>query len=53
MKGGITTALNKEFAKPGLNKVVLDISKLQNGVYVILLTNEYGKITQHKFVVSH
>lgn len=53
MRSGQSKAVSAELAKPGLNKVVLDVSKLSNGVYVIILSNEEGRISSHKFVVQH
>ncbi len=53
MKSGIQTAVSVEQAKPGLNKLLLDVSQMSNGIYVIILSNEKGNISSHKFVVQH
>ena len=53
MKSGRQTAIAMEQSKPGTNKLVMDVSKLSNGVYVIILSNENAQISTHKFVVQH
>ncbi len=53
IKTGQITNVSVEPAKSGKNKLVMDVSKLSNGLYIIILSNEEGRVSSHKFVVQH
>jgi len=53
IKTGQSTNVSMEQAKVGQNKLIMDVSKLSNGMYIIILSNEKGRVSSHKFLVQH
>jgi hypothetical protein len=51
--GKTTQLLVKDWAKPGLNQVRLDISTLNSGMYFVNLLSDEGIEHTFKFVVQH
>lgn len=53
IQGKTETLINKEWARPGRNRLILDVSRMATGVYYLILQNEKGTIARHKFVVGN
>lgn len=53
IQGKSKTLIAKDFAKPGLNRLIIDISELPAGMYFVNLIYNGKILHTHKFLVQH
>lgn len=53
LQGRIRTLVAKDWARPGLNRLQIDVRELVPGMYFVNLTHDGKILHTHKFIVEH